>query len=132
MRDGFGPNAGFSAFVAENADGVLGMVTYSRRIITGWNTPTVLVQDLFVEPAYRSRGVARALLGCVAALARELGSPIVELTVRSDNPARIFYQRNGFRPVPECLTYVLAGPALSALADQNCADQESEADALAG
>jgi hypothetical protein len=33
----------------------------------------------------------------------------------------------GFQPLPHCLTFVLAGPALAALADQNC-----EAFALAG
>ena len=42
--------------------------------------------------------------------------PIIELTVRADNPAQDFYVRNGFRPVPQCLTYVIAGPALGALA----------------
>ena len=40
----------------------------------------------------------------------KLGSPIVELTVRADNPAQMFYQRSGFQPLPHCLTYVLAGP----------------------
>jgi hypothetical protein len=52
----------------------------------------------------------------VAALACDLGSPIVELTVRADNPAQSFYLRAGFQPVPQCLTFVLAGPALAALA----------------
>jgi hypothetical protein len=56
----------------------------------------------------------------VAALARDVGSPIVELTVRSDSPAQNFYLRGGFQPLPHCLTFVLAGPALDALAAQNC------------
>jgi GNAT superfamily N-acetyltransferase len=119
-RDGFGPHAGFTAFVAESAGGadaaVIGMATCSRRIITGWNGPVVMLQDLFVEPAHRGHGIARALMARVAALASTLGSPIVELTVRADNPARQFYQRSGFTPLPQCLTYVLAGPALTALA----------------
>ena len=49
-------------------------------------------------------------------MACDLGSPIVELTVRADNPAQQFYQRNGFQPLPQCLTYVLAGRELAALA----------------
>ena len=61
------------------------------------------------------------------ALARDIGSPIVELTVRADNPAQNFYARTGFQPLPQCLTFVLAGPALAALADQ-----DSETLALAG
>lgn len=124
LRDGFGIRAGFTAFVAETtgADNgaatgkmIMGMATCSQRVITGWNGPVLFLQDLFVEEAYRGRGVARALTARVAALACDLGSPIVELTVRADNPAQQFYRRNGFHPLPQCLTYVLAGSELAAL-----------------
>jgi len=119
LRDGFGPDSGFSAFVAEDASGVIGMATCSRRVITGWDGPVIFLQDLFVEPHARAHGVASALMARVAALARDIGSPIVELTVRADNPAQNFYLRSGFMPLPQCLTFVLAGPALAALADQD-------------
>jgi GNAT superfamily N-acetyltransferase len=122
LRDGFGPEAGFTAFVAEGAPiagEVIGMTTCSRRKITGWNGPVIFLQDLFVEPAHRAHGVARALMTRVAAYANEIGSPIVELTVRADNPAQQFYLRAGFQLLPQCLTYVLAGPALAALAAQD-------------
>jgi ribosomal protein S18 acetylase RimI-like enzyme len=125
LRDGFGVRPGFTAFVAETADPnnsavaaklIIGMATCSQRVITGWNGPVLFLQDLFVEQAYRGRGVARALTARVAAFAHDLGSPIVELTVRADNPAQHFYRRTGFQPLPQCLTYVLAGSALAALA----------------
>ncbi len=119
LRDGFGPDAGFMAFVAEDASGVIGMATCSKRVITGWDGPVIFLQDLFVEPDARQHGVASALMARVATLARDVGSPIVELTVRADNPAQSFYVRNGFTPLPQCLTFVLAGPALAALADQD-------------
>jgi GNAT superfamily N-acetyltransferase len=121
LRDGFGPGAGFTAYVAEDehAEIVIGMATCSRRSITGWSGPVVFLQDLFVEPQHRKYGVAGALVARVAAYARDLGSPIVELTVHADNPAQAFYQRNGFQHLPHCLTYVLAGPALETLAGQN-------------
>jgi GNAT superfamily N-acetyltransferase len=132
LRDGFGAQKGFTAFVAETADcaggdAVIGMATCSLRRITGWNGPVMLLQDLFVETAHREQGVASALVARVAALACDLGSPIVELTVRADNPAQNFYRRAGFMPVPQCLTYVLSGPALAALADR-----DKETLALAG
>jgi GNAT superfamily N-acetyltransferase len=127
LRDGFGAAPGFIAFVAEDPSGVIGMATCSRRIITGWDGPVIFLQDLFVEPQARQHGVASALVARVAALARDIGSPIVELTVRADNPAQSFYVRNGFMPLPQCLTFVLAGPALSALADR-----DEETLALAG
>ena len=124
LRDGFGPNAGFTAFVAERADiatgdsvvgnSIVGMATCSQRVVTGWNGPVIFLQDLFVE--HRAQGIARALMARVAALVHELGSPIVELTVRDDNPAQQFYLSTGFAPLPQCLTFVLSGPALVALA----------------
>ena len=124
LRDGFGPGAGFTAFVAEAGPSgtIIGMAICSRRTITGWNGPLIFLQDLFVEPDYRQLGAARALMARVAAYARDLGSPIVELTVRADNPAQGFYLHNGFQHLPNCLTYVLAGPALAALADRDQKD----------
>jgi ribosomal protein S18 acetylase RimI-like enzyme len=50
---------------------------------------------LFIEPVCRRQGVASALMAQVATLARDVGSPIVELTVRADNPARSFYSDSG-------------------------------------
>jgi ribosomal protein S18 acetylase RimI-like enzyme len=133
LRDGFGPHAGFTAFVAEAGHAgtiIIGMATCSQRIVTGWNGPVMFLQDLIVEPDYRRHGVGNALIARVAAHARELGSPIVELTVRADNAAQSFYRRNGFQHLPLCLTYVLAGPALTALADRD--PQEKGGLALAG
>jgi len=75
---------------------------------------TLYVQDIYVDPPWRGRGIGAALLGCVAALAFERGSPVVELTVRADNPARRLYRRIGFQQV-DCATYVVAGPALAGL-----------------
>jgi ribosomal protein S18 acetylase RimI-like enzyme len=122
-RDGFGPNAGFCAFVAEDGDRVIGMATCSKRVVTGWDGPVVFLQDLFVEVDRRQHGVARALMTRVAAYAREIGSPIVEFTVRSDNQAaQAFYRNAGCMPLPECLTYVLAGSSLTDLADQDKAN----------
>jgi ribosomal protein S18 acetylase RimI-like enzyme len=119
LRDGFGPQAGFAALVAEaeSKRGLIGMATYSERAITGWSGPVVFLQDLFVETAYRRSGVARAMIARVAAHAKTIGSPMVELSVRADNPAQLLYQQSGFQVLPPCPTYVLAGPALAALAD---------------
>ncbi len=124
LRDGFGPNPGFTAFVAEcgapgGDNSIVGMATCSQRVVTGWNGPVVFLQDLVVDEEFRARGIARKLAARVAAHARGLGSPIVELTVRAGNPAQLFYVSAGFRPLPECLTFVLSGPALAKLADSD-------------
>jgi len=64
LRDGFCPQAGFTAFVAEdeNAEAILGMATCSRRTITGWSGPVIFLQDLFVEPEHRRQRAGGA--GC--------------------------------------------------------------------
>ncbi|HXW23142.1 MAG TPA: GNAT family N-acetyltransferase [Xanthobacteraceae bacterium] len=115
LRDGFGPRAQFTAFVAEDAGAVVGMATASERYYTSWAGATLYIQDIYVDPAHRGRGIGAALLGCVAALALARGSPLVELTVRNDNPACRLYRRVGFQEV-DCANYVAAGPALAALA----------------
>jgi ribosomal protein S18 acetylase RimI-like enzyme len=134
LRDGFGSNPGFTAFVAECGgdnsivgNSIVGMATCSQRVVTGWNGPVIFLQDLIVEEEFRGQGVARKLAARVAAHARDLGSPIVELTVRAGNPAQLFYVSSGFQPLPECHTFVLAGPALAKLADS-----DDEALALTG
>jgi ribosomal protein S18 acetylase RimI-like enzyme len=106
LRNGFGSNARFSAFVAECAGEVVGMITYSERYYTGWPEPAIYVADMFVEERHRCRGIGRSLLAEVGAFARSRGSPMLELTVRNDNAAREFYRRCGFQLVEECLNYV--------------------------
>jgi ribosomal protein S18 acetylase RimI-like enzyme len=119
------PGAGFTAFVAEAGDAatVIGMATCSQRVVTGWNGPVLFLQDLFVDAAYRHRGIARAL---VAALRRSPTRSAVRSSnsrCGADNPvAQEFYRRSGFRLVPQCLIYMPAGPALGSLAD--CDDGE--------
>jgi ribosomal protein S18 acetylase RimI-like enzyme len=117
LRDCFGPEARFRAYVADVDAASVGMVVYSERAYTGWCERALYVQDLFVMLPYRRRGIARSLLARVAADALALRSPMVELTVRANNPANEFYRRTGFEPVEHCVNYVAAGGRLARLAD---------------
>src|SRR4029077_18025472 len=54
LRDGFGANAAFTAFVAEDFSGVIGMATCSGRVVTGARKQGIILQELFVEPVCRS------------------------------------------------------------------------------
>ena len=74
------------------------------------------VNDVFVLPAFRRRGIATALLALAAAEAIRRGAPFLELNVRVDNPARRLYRQVGFARVRGAETYVLAGDALVELA----------------
>jgi GNAT superfamily N-acetyltransferase len=114
LRDAFGERPRFKAFVAERDGHVFGMVTCSERYYTGWAGSTLLIQDLFVEPAFRGSGAGRALLGCARELAECQGNLLIELTVHETNPARRFYRRLGFERVRNCLNYVVPTITLDA------------------
>jgi para-aminobenzoate synthetase len=62
------------------------------------------LQDLWVDPEWRSRAVGRALLEALFARAREEGLPRVEVGLPQDSFAAIeatrsFYLDNGFKPL---------------------------------
>jgi ribosomal protein S18 acetylase RimI-like enzyme len=114
LRDLFGKEPRFIAFVATRHGSNIGMATCSERYFTGWVGPTIYLQDLFVEAAHRRRGVGAALIARVGAYAHERGSPMVELTMRADNPACLFYRRHGFQKVQNCAVYVAGTQTLLA------------------
>jgi ribosomal protein S18 acetylase RimI-like enzyme len=116
LRNGFGPNPRITAYIAEHAGTCVGMITCSERYYTGWPEPTFYVSDMWVEPPFRRRGVARALLGRVAAHAIARGSPMIELTVQEDSPARNLYRSCGFDRVRHSVSYVAGTAALAELA----------------
>lgn len=96
LRDGFGPNARFTAFVAEYDLILAGMITCSERYYTGWAGSTLYIQDMFVEADLRRRGIGKMLLARAAFHALDRKCPVIELTVRKDNPVRRLYRHLGF------------------------------------
>jgi ribosomal protein S18 acetylase RimI-like enzyme len=59
--------------------------------------PLLNIHDLAVAPAYRGRGVGRALLQGIEREARQFGGCKLTLEVRSDNArAQALYERSGF------------------------------------
>jgi GNAT superfamily N-acetyltransferase len=59
-----------------------------------WNNEVCYLQDLFVDPAARGRGVARALIEAVAKAARERGAErLYWLTQTHNAAARALYDR---------------------------------------
>lgn len=72
---------------------VVSMLDDYRRHAFG--TPSAFVNAVFVQPAYRRRGVARALMEAAISWARERGCTRVRL--RSSDEGRPLYQSLGFR-----------------------------------
>ena len=114
-RDGIGPGARFVTLVAELSASVVGMATFNEQPFAGMTSPAIYLQDIFVRPEHRRRGIGHALLMRVAAEAQSRGASLVYLNVRADNPARRLYDRLNFAQAQNCLVYVLIGPALDKL-----------------
>ncbi|EME98689.1 GNAT family N-acetyltransferase [Streptomyces mobaraensis NBRC 13819 = DSM 40847] len=91
--DGEEAGDGARRYAAFAGDELCGFVATSYE---PWNR-RLTVEDIEVAPAYRGRGVGRALMECVAEQARECGAGHVWLEVTNINaPAIRSYLRMGF------------------------------------
>jgi ribosomal protein S18 acetylase RimI-like enzyme len=91
--------SGMHALLAFESDKAVGLAI----CIEGWSTfagrPLLNLHDLAVQPDARGRGVGRALLDAVVALAATLGCCKVTLEVLEGNAlAQALYVRAGFAP----------------------------------
>lgn len=81
----------------------------------GW--PGLYLEDLFVRPAARGRGLGKALLAAVARVGVERGCQRLDWSVLNWNePAIGFYKSLGARPMSQWTVYRLSGDALSRVA----------------
>ncbi len=93
-------------FVAENEEGVIGFTHCLFRPSTWTETDYCYLEDLFVDPMIRGKGVGRALIDKVVELAREKKSKRVYWTTQEFNKtARVLY--DSITPVSEYVQYRL-------------------------
>jgi GNAT superfamily N-acetyltransferase len=79
-------------FVAENESGVIGFTHCLFRPSTWTETDYCYLEDLFVDPNIRGKGVGRALINRVIELAKEKNSKRVYWTTQEFNKtARVLY-----------------------------------------
>ena len=91
-----------------------GFALFFQNYSTFLARPGIYLEDLFVKPEHRGRGVGKALLLHLAQLANQRGCGRMEWTVLDWNqPAIDFYESLGARRLKEWNICRLAGPALS-------------------
>lgn len=105
------------ALLAEDGGRALGFALFFPTWSTWRGRPGIHLEDLFVVPEARGRGVGRALLSRLAALAVARGCARLEWQVLDWNePALAFYRSLGARALDEWVPMRADGAALAALA----------------
>lgn len=126
-RFGFGERPRFEAFVARGASGDVGLLLGFAEYSSWRGRPGFYVQDLYVDPAARGQGVARALLAHAARRTGAAGGGYLRLSADAGNVlAHAFYLKTGFRAADKERIFVLDGAAFEAMASDPAEGAEGE------
>ena len=107
------------ALVAELDGSPAGLAIFFHSMSTFLGLPGIYLEDLYVDPAMRGRGVGAALLAHLAGLAVRTGCGRLEWNCEDSNDhARSFYLELGAVPMSDWVKYRLAGRALAELASR--------------
>jgi GNAT superfamily N-acetyltransferase len=113
----FGSSPTVQAHVAEVNGEVAAMALWFLNFSTWDGVAGIFLEDLFVRPRFRRRGLARALLAALAAECRDNGYTRLSWAVLNWNSDAIaLYDGIGAQPQREWTTYRLSGPELAELA----------------
>ncbi len=100
--------------LAFDGDAPAGFAIYFFNYSTFLARPGLYLEDLFVKPEFRGRGIGKALLLHLAQLAHTRGCGRMEWSVLDWNqPAIAFYESLGARRLPEWQICRLTGAALA-------------------
>src|SRR5262245_9556907 len=116
----FGPHPAAEVIIGEVAGVPAGFALFFQNFSTFLGKPGIYLEDLFVRPAARGKGLGAALLQHLANTAVERGCGRLEWAVLDWNePAIGFYKRLGARPMTEWTVYRVTGDSLDRLAARN-------------
>jgi GNAT superfamily N-acetyltransferase len=114
----FGPHPGAESIIASIGGEVAGWALFFHNFSTWRGRRGLYLEDLFVWPHMRRRGVGKALLAEVSRIAIERGCPRLEwLVLDSNQPAIDFYRSIGAISLDDWTTFRLGEAALKALAE---------------
>jgi GNAT superfamily N-acetyltransferase len=113
----FGAHPAAEVLIASIDSVPMGFALFFHNYSTFLAQPGIFLEDLFVKPDARGKGVGHALLSSLAQLAVERNCGRLEWSVLDWNELAIsFYKRIGAVPMDEWTTFRLAGEALEGLA----------------
>jgi GNAT superfamily N-acetyltransferase len=116
-RSLFGPGSGAEVIFAYLDEQPVGFAVYFQNFSTFAGRAGIYLEDLFVEPAHRGKGIGMALLAYIARVAKERGCARLNWAVLDWNqPSIDFYKRLGAVPLEDWTVFRLSGDALDRLA----------------
>lgn len=115
----FGGRPAAEVLLAREGEECVGFALFFPNFSTFLAKPGLYLEDLYVMPEARGRGIGFSLLRELARIARDRGYGRVEWSVLDWNePAIGFYKKLGAVPMDEWTTFRLTGDAMGALADR--------------
>jgi len=119
LRELESPNPVIHVLMAEFNGTPVGFALYFFNFSTFVGRPGLYLEDLFVRPTERSRGIGRELLRALARIARERGCGRMEWAVLDWNePALRFYRSLGARQMKEWIVHRLTPVEIEKLATE--------------
>lgn len=101
------------------ADGEeVGFVIFFHNFSTFVGRPGIYIEDLFVKPAFRNKGIGKMLMREVARIGLERGCGRMEWNVLNWTPARRFYELMGAKAMDEWVTYRFTSDTMKKLVDE--------------
>jgi GNAT superfamily N-acetyltransferase len=110
----FGARPAAESFVAEVDGTIVAFALFFTNFSTFLGRPGLYLEDLYVQPAFRGRGIGKSLLQHLGALAVERGCGRFEWSVLDWNADAIaFYEKMGATVMPDWRICRVTGPALA-------------------
>lgn len=118
LRDSlFGARPVAEVVIAQFEGSPAGFALFFSNFSTFVGKPGIYLEDLFVRPAFRRRGIGKVMLTWLASLAEQRGCGRLEWAVLDWNqPAIDFYKTLGATPMGEWTVFRVTGAALRELA----------------